>query len=79
MTDPNGSVHVLNGILRVLERIEAKLDGHEARFKTIEDITSRRTEYAGCMQAETGTIRTCEPGISAFEIPRPSKERQSRQ
>ena len=74
MTDPVGSVHVLNGILRVLERIEAKLDGHEARFKTLEDITSRRVDNTGCIQAETGILRACEPGISPFEIPRPSRK-----
>lgn len=74
MTDPVGSVHVLNGILRVLERIEAKLDGHEARFRTLQDITSRREENTGCIQAETGTLRTCEPGISTLETSRPSRK-----
>ena len=74
MTDQIGSVHVLNGILRVLERIEAKLDGHEARFRTLEDITSRREENTGCMQAETGILRTCEPEIGTLETPRPSRK-----
>ena len=74
MTDPIGPVHVLNGILRVLERIEAKLDGHEARFRTLEDITSRREENTDCIQVETGTLRTCEPGIGTLETPRPSRK-----
>ena len=74
MTDPIGSDHVLNGILRVLERIEAKLDGHEARFSSLEDSTRSREENTGHIKAETSILRTGEPGLDPLETPRPSRK-----
>ena len=74
MTDPIGSHHVLNGILRVLERIEAKLDGHEARFRSLEGNTRRREGNADHIKAETSILRTGEPGIGTFETPKPSRK-----
>lgn len=74
MTDPIGPIHVLNGILKALERIEAKLDCHEARSRTLEDIASRREEKTDYIQAEAGTLRTREPGIGTLETPRPSRK-----
>ena len=74
MTDPIGHDHVLNGILRVLEQIEAKLDGHEARFRSLEDSTKRREENTGHIKAETSILRTGEPGLDSLETPRPSRK-----
>lgn len=73
MTDPIRPDHVLNGILRVLERIEAKLDGHEARFRSLENSTRRREENTGHIKAETSILRTGEPGLDPLETPRPSR------
>ena len=74
MTDPIGSDHVLNGILRVLERIEAKLDGHEACFRNLEDSTRRREENTSHIKAETSILRTGDPGPDPLEIPKPSRK-----
>ena len=44
MADPQKSHEVLLGILKVLQTIEAKLDGHEERFRSLEDgMVSRPT------------------------------------
>ena len=74
MTDPIGYEHVLNGILRVLEQIEAKLDGHEARFRSLEDSTKRREANTDHIKAETSILRTGEPGLDSLETPRPSRK-----
>ena len=74
MTDPIGSDRVLNGILRVLERIEAKLDGHEARFRSLEDSTRSREENIGYIKADTSILRTGEPGLDPLKTPRPSRK-----
>ncbi|KAL8917223.1 MAG: hypothetical protein Q9208_008062 [Pyrenodesmia sp. 3 TL-2023] len=41
MTDPQEQQHVFNGILQVLQRIEAKLETHETRVKQVEDLIQR--------------------------------------
>ncbi|KAI4181157.1 MAG: hypothetical protein LQ348_005067 [Seirophora lacunosa] len=41
MTDPQEQHNVFNGILQVLQRIEAKLETHETRVKHVEDLFQR--------------------------------------
>ncbi|KAL8992176.1 MAG: hypothetical protein Q9188_007647, partial [Gyalolechia gomerana] len=41
MTDPKEQQHVFNGILEVLQRIEAKLETHETRVQQVEDLIQR--------------------------------------
>ena len=74
MTEPSGPDHVLNGILRVLERIEAKSDGHEARFRSLEDTARSREENTGRIKAETDILRTGGPGLDLIDTPRPSRK-----
>ena len=38
--------HLLNGILQVLQRIETKLENHEARVTTVEDLVHRHRSVA---------------------------------
>ena len=74
MTETIGSDRVLNGILRVLERIEAKLDGHEARFRSLEDSAKSREKNTLYIKAETNTLRTGGPELELIETPRPSRK-----
>lgn len=51
--DPSG--HVLSDILNVLQRIEVKLDGHEARFRSLEDNGANKSGRAGTGNSEDTT------------------------
>ncbi len=72
MTDIPRTDNVLCDILRVLERIEAKFDGHEERFQSLEEhnkrILTRNTEtYDERTGTETSTRHVAEPPQLDFD------------
>ncbi|KAI4101360.1 MAG: hypothetical protein L6R37_005003 [Teloschistes peruensis] len=53
MVDPAGQEVLLNGILQVLQRIETRLETHEARVKSVEDLIHRHHHVASTGSAGT--------------------------
>lgn len=80
MAESSKQDFVLCDILRVLERIEAKLDGHEERFTSLEEHTKksrgrRRTEsYDGKIDTETSTLRVATSSQLDLDTSRPSRK-----
>lgn len=52
MTETNASNYVLSEILQVLQRIEVQLEGHEARFKSLEAYGTANLERVGTGASE---------------------------
>ena len=79
MADPSRSNDVLYDILRVLQRIESKLEGHEERVKSLEDCTQPshggRKADGRDGSADTGseTSRAAETLYTAADGSRPSR------
>lgn len=77
MIKPND---VLSDILRVLERIEVKLDGHEERFQSTEEHTKRSLRRKGTevgdghIDTENSTLRAVETPHTNFDALRPSRK-----
>ena len=81
MTEPNSHGKVLLEILAVLQRIEDKLDGHEQRFQTLEEQSTRRLErqaiiesFEGQLDTEASTLRGGENVLLDNDILRPSRK-----
>ena len=66
MADPVGANQVLSDILGVLQGIEAKLDGHEERFRNLEGNTRRTAQHEGSVNQEADTLRAAE--LSRFSL-----------
>ena len=80
MTEPTRASDVLHDILIVLQRIELKLEGHEDRFKSLEDhrISNGEGEIEGASSngdTSSEIITATETFLASAETLRPSTER----
>jgi len=57
MSEAVSSDHIAAEMLKVLQRIESKLDGHEKRFRNLENHTKRSLRRVGTERSED--IITC--------------------
>ena len=76
MADPIGSNQALSDILSVLQRIEEKLEGHEARFRSLEEKTctsSSAHEDNDHSQPGTDTFHL-KPQVFGIDAARPSRK-----
>ncbi len=71
MNDIPESTGVLRDILKVLQRIEARLDGHEERFRSLEEHTTGTIEHT---DTEDSTLLATDPPYTDLDTCRPSRK-----
>ena len=67
MADSIESDQVLRDILKVLERIEHKLNSHPAPSEDLEDPTSEKEQHTSQVKVETAIPQSAEPSIDGIE------------
>lgn len=74
MSEAVSSDHVFSEILKVLQRIEVRLDGHEEQFRDLETHTKRSPGRVGTEQSED-TITFVDGDVSVAQTKGPPQDR----